>query len=251
MLVTIKKAEDDAAELAIFRQKQEEENARGQKIYDEAHTDNVAFDAAAKATKDAEEEAERQRVAREAEVQKEQDAAAERERLANERAEKAEKDRKDAHFQAMFQLAEMIKVPAEAPAAIIQSRLDTLKVIHQRDWQEFAPEAQEIFTVGSKNLGILHGKAVKAEADKKAKEDKAALDKVLQDALDLAAAEKKKDDDAKALREADKTHRAKINNAALAAIKALPSMALVPDATIQEIIVAIAKNQIPNITIKY
>lgn len=147
-LLKIKKAEDDAAELARFRATEDEKNKALDAMYAAANTDKVAFDAAAKATKDAEGEAERQRIA-----------------------------------------------------------------------------------------------------------DKAALDKVLKDALDLAAAEKKRTDDATARRNADTAHKATINNAALAAIVSVMNENCLHGENLneisQKIVVAIASGKIPSVTITY
>lgn len=254
MLVKIKKAEDDAAELARFRAAEDEKNKALDAMYAAANTDNVAFDAAAKAKKDAEDEAERQRVAREAVVQKEKDDLQREKDESDAKVTKAEEDRAAGHTQAVFQMAALAQVNEQHTAAAVQSRLDTLKIIHEgRDWQEFKTEADEIFTVTSKNLVILHGKAVAAEKEKQRIADKAALDKVLQDALDLAAAEKKREDEAKALREADKTHRAKINNEAMNTLNgALQREGVVlVVADLRTIITVIARGEVDHLTIKY
>ncbi len=150
-------------------------------------------------------------------------------------------------------MAEMIKVPPDAAATVIQSRMDTLKVIYQRDWQEFASNAEEIFTVGSKNLTILHGERVRAEAERKRIADKAALDKVLSDALAEAAAKQKIIDDATAKRNADTAHKAKINNEALAALANVIGAETSQLSTeyAKSIVIAIAEGKIPHVTITY
>lgn len=146
MLVKTKKAEDDAAELIKFRAAEDSRNRAYDAMHAEAYTDNVAFDAAAKAKKDAEDEAERQRIA-----------------------------------------------------------------------------------------------------------DKAALDKALQDALDLAAAEKKRTDDATAKRNADTAHKAKINNAAVAVLADVigAETQQLCEEFAKEVVIAIASGKIPNVTITY
>lgn len=253
MLVTLKKAEDDAAELALFRQKQEEENARAQKTYDEAHIDNVAFDAAAKAKKDAEEEAERQRVAREAEVKKEQDALQAQKDESDAKVAKAEEDRIAAHKQAIKTINDLGVVPEGASSAAIHSRIDTLEVIYKRDWQEFHEEAADKFNVTRNNLVGDHTLAVDKEAVEKAKADKKALDDALKLAKDNEAAAKKVIDDATAKRNADTAHKAKINNAAVAALAGVigAETQQLCEEFAKEVVIAIASGKIPNVTITY
>ena len=88
--------------------------------------------------------------------------------------------------------------------------------------------------------------AVKAEEDKKAAEAAAA-----QRERDRIADEKRLEDEATRKREADKAHKAKINNESLASIKSLPAFAMFPEVGIKELITAIAQGKIPHVTIKY
>jgi septal ring factor EnvC (AmiA/AmiB activator) len=79
------------------------------------------------------------------------------------------------------------------------------------------------------------------EANRKAKE--------AQDALDAQSAKEKAEEDAQAARDADKAHRAKINNAIVAAIvAAVPSLSA---DNAKNIVAAILQGQVPNTTIKY
>lgn len=173
MLVQMKKAEADAAELARLRKEQAE---REQKERDE----RIAAEAAAKAKAESEAKAAKEASDLAAEVQREKDAAAKA-------LLSAEKEKQDAIFA-----------------------------------------------------------AAKAEREAEAKAAKA-----VQDEKDRVAAAKLAEEKAEAARAADKAHKAKINNAAVASIKALPAFTLFPDVGIQELIVAIAKGEIPNVTIKY
>lgn len=264
MLVKIKKAEDDAAELARLRAAEDERNRRLDAMYAEANTDNVAFDAAAKAKKDAEEEAERQRVAREEQVEKdrlaaekkakdEQDALQRQKDESDAKVAKAEEDRIAAHKQAIKTINDLGVVPDGTSSAAIQSRIDTLEVIYKRDWQEFHEEAADKFNVTRNNLVGDHTLAVDKEAVEKAKADKKALDDALKLAKDNEAAAKKVIDDATAKRNADTAHKAKINNAAVAALAGVigAETQRLCEEFAKEVVIAIASGKIPNVTITY
>ncbi len=290
MLVKIKKAEDDASELARLRKEQaeREQKERDEKIAADAaakakaeaeekarleqeEKDRIAAAAlkaeqdrlaavekkaaddaaaAARALKDAEELAEKQRLDREAEVKKEQDAAAERERVAKEKADKAEQDRKDAHVQAMFRMAETAKIPEQATSIVLMSKINSLAVLRERDWQEFEPEAAGIYKVGAANLKATLNKVTadeKAAEEKRRKEDD---EKAAQAERDRAAAAQKVIDDATAKRAADTAHKSKINNEAKAAILKAGAI-LDADERAQAIVTAIAQGKIPHVTITY
>ena len=85
-------------------------------------------------------------------------------------------------------------------------------------------------------------------AEKKAEEDKKA---VVQAEKDRADAEKKQEQEATDKREANKKHREKINNDAIAAIENIPGVEELCEGYIIKIIEAIAAGKVPNVTISY
>lgn len=241
LFVRTKKAEDDAAELARLRKAEED---RLQKERD----DKIAADAAAEATriaekKAADEKAEADRIAKE-----EQDRLKREKDEADARAKKAEEERVAAHQQAVFKMAELAKVPEPHTSGVIQSRLDTIKIIYDREWQEFKPQADEIYTVASKNMAILFDVAVKREADIAEKLRKDAAEKAAQDERDRVAEEQRKQKEIDDKRAADTKHKAKINNEILTALKAIGMM---DDQGWKDVITAIAQGKIPHTSIKY
>lgn len=264
MLVKIKKAEDDAIELAAFRAAEDERNQKLDAMYAEANTDNIAFDAAAKAKKDAEEEAERQRVAREEQVEAdrvaaekkakdEQDALQAQKDESDAKVAKAEEDRIAAHKHAIKTINDLGVVPDGASSSAIKSRIDTLEVIYKRDWQEFHEEAADKFSVTRNNLIGDHTLAVDKEAADKVKADKVISDKAAADEQKRAADAQKVIDDAAAARAANNAHKAKINGAAAGAmLAAFHACTLDGDEErIKAVLIAIVQGKIPNVTISY
>jgi hypothetical protein len=266
ILADREKAEAEAEELATLRAEEEKRQQAWDAMYAAANTENVAFTAAAKAKKDAEDEAERQRVAREGEVQKEKDAAAERERQEKERADKAEASRIAGHQTALNQIVSLTGFENPPTSAEIQARIDILTRKDQRDWQEFLESAVDAREKALASLTDLRRTTVEAEEKaaaeaKRIADDKAAADK---EAVEDAAAEKARKkiaDDAEAerkaavAREADTKHRSKINNDVLAVIQPIIETLSVQGKSNEEIakaiVVWIAKGDVPHITISY
>lgn len=248
LLVKRKKAEADAAELERLRREQAE---REQKERD----DRIAAEAAEKAKKEAEEKA---RLEQEA---KDRAAKAEQERLQREkdeaeaRAAKAEQERKQAHTKAIDTMLEMTRLPEQRTSTIIASRLETLRAIHSRDWQEFVDQAKKVFTDAEKRLTQWHKEAVELEAEAKRKSDKEAADKAAQAERDRIAEEQRKQKEADDKRAADTAHKAKINNEALAVVQGIVDELTQQGKTGQEIsktiLTWIAQGKIPHVSIKY
>lgn len=249
LLVKRKKAEADAAELERLRREQAE---REQKERD----DRIAAEAAEKAKKEAEEKA------RLEQEEKDRAAKAEQERLQRERdeiaekAKKAEEERVAAHTKAIFTMAQTAKADETFSSAALETRIDTLKVIYsERDWQEFKPQADEIFEVGNRNLVIQHGQAVLREVEAKKKADKEAADKAAQVERDRIAEEQRKQKAADDARAADEAHRKKINNEALAVVQGIVDELTQQGKTGQEIsktiLTWIAQGKVPHVSIKY
>lgn len=233
-LAKTKKYEAEQEELARLRKAQAE---REQKERDDA----IAKEAAEKARIEAEEKARKEKEA----LQREKDEA-------DAKLKKAEADRVSAHQQAVFKMAELAKVPEQHTSAMLQSRLETIKIIYdERDWQEFKGSADEIWQVASKNLTSLHAIAVLNEAEAKKAADRAAADKAAQAERDRIAEEQRKQKEADDARAADQAHKAKINNAVLAKLVQLLDNDNSTEDVAKAIITAIAKGEIPNVTIKY
>ena len=177
---------------------------------------------AANAKAEAERVAKEQADALAARVKAEQEAAAQREQEAAERAKRAESERLEAEKRA----------EDEPKAAAERAKLA----------ETAAREAQE-----------------KAERDRIAAEEKAkadqaaAVEAAAKAERDRIAAEQEAERKALAKREADKAHKAKINNeAATAILRVLETKHGEPEhGTAKAIIVAIAKGEIPHVKINY
>ncbi len=207
----------EQAELARLRKQEEERKQRD-------HEERLKAEAAEKARITAEEKAKREAAAEAKRVAAAQ-AKAEQEWIriqrekdeAEARAAKAEADR----------IAEMQKAAREKDLAeqfALQAERD--RVAAERKAKEDARIAAE-----------------KAAAEKKAAEEAAALRE-----RQRIEAEQRAEAEAAAKREADKAHRAKINNEAMDAIK---KIIMIDDAGAKDLITAIARNQIPHIAISY
>ncbi|TDI79820.1 MAG: hypothetical protein E2O79_09975 [Caldithrix sp.] len=208
--------EAEQKELAEFRRKEEE---RKQKEHDE----NIAKEAATKAKADAE----RKALKDAEEVQRKADAEKARiHREKKEAEEKAEKERKKIEDE---------KKAAESRA--IQAEQDK-KDTEARAERE-AKEAKE--------------QAKKAEADRLDAEMKADRDKknAVQAEKDRVAAEKQREIDAAAKREANKKHKAKINNEAKDAIQKVIDEGINGEDPVKDIVAAIARGEIPHVKIEY
>lgn len=176
---------------------------------------------AAKAKKEAEEreEALKKQAAEEARIEAEKAAEAEKQRIADEQAKK------------------------DAEAKAERERVEAEKVAAQKEAEEAEKRAQE----AEKAKKDAEEKA-KAEAEAAEKRQKEALEeqKKAQEAeaqrlLEVEAAEK-------AAREADKEHRKAINNEAL---DAFIVKGILNEATAKQVLTAIAKGEIPHISIEY
>lgn len=168
------KAESDAADLARLRAEEEERTKAFHRLYDDAEREDIAFNAAAKARREAEEKAERE-------------AQAERERVENERQQEASKAQKaldDAA--AATEAANERTRKAQEKAAEDKAALD--KVL--ADALQAAEDA-------------------KAEALKKADREK---EEALAKERKRVADEKAREEKAQAERERNQAHKKKINN---------------------------------------
>lgn len=162
------------------------------------------------------------------------------------RAEQVAREQADREAKIAAEAAERAKVAAEAKAA--------------REAQEVAAKAETERKRVEREKADAIARAEKAEADKKAAAVKAALDAknaaeaAERNRLASIEAERKRVADAaakeaaeKSRREADKAHRAKFNNEALAAFEAL-GFAKEPSRLLVE---AIARGEVPHVSINY
>lgn len=215
-------------------------NARLEVVRDLSQRDWQEFSARATVT------AETARKALDAALVQETKREAEAAELARLRAEQLAREQAEREAKIAAEAAERAKVAAEAKAA--------------REAQEAAAKAEAERKRVEQEKADAVARAEKAEADKKAAAAKAAQDaKNAAEAAErsrLASVEAERKRVAeiaareaaeKAKREADKAHRAKFNNEALAAFEALgfakePSRALVE---------AIARGEVPHVSINY
>lgn len=162
------------------------------------------------------------------------------------RAEQLAREQADREAKIATEAAERARVAAETKA--------------KREAEEAAAKAEIERKRAEKDKADAIARAEKAEADKQAAAAKAARD--AKEAAEVAErgrlasieAERKRVADAaakeaaeKARREADKAHRAKLNNEALAALTALGVQEVIGKA----IIAAIARGEVPHVTINY
>ncbi|WP_020471490.1 coiled-coil domain-containing protein [Zavarzinella formosa] len=214
-LQSSQKYESELAELERLRREEADRKAREREelIKAEAATKAKA-EAEAKARKEAEAEAARVKAEQEKAEQERQRIQKEKED-AESRAKKAEADR----------LAAILKSAADSKAAAEKAERDRA-------------EAEE-----------------KAAADAKAAAEKAELEKAaaVQAERDRAEAVRKAEAEAAAKREADRKHRAKVNNEALEALNAVMTGdgLLSAGAAAKAIVEAIAKGMIPHVKINY
>ncbi len=188
-----------------------------------------------KQIKDDADKAELERLRKEQEVrqQKERDdriAAEAAAKAKQEAEEKAERDRVAAQEEADRKQREAEQRAADEKARADKAEADRI--------------ASEKKAADDKIAADNAAKIAKEKADADAK---AAADKAAQDERDRAAAAKKAEDDAAAKRAADVEHKKKINGQALAGITKLG----VSEEHAKAIVIAIAKGEIPNVTIKY
>lgn len=220
------KHDSEMAELARLRKEEEERKQR-------EHEDRLKAAAAETARKEAEEQARKAAEAEAARVKAEQEKA-EKDRLRIQREKEAAeaKAKRDAE-EAATREAKIAREKEEAEARAAQAVKD--RIAAEAKAKEDARIAAE-----------------KAERDKKAAEEAATKRE-----RDRIVVEKKIEADAKAKREADKAHRAKINNEAMQALLSImfsddPQYATeIQKVGAMEIVKAIAKGEIPHITISY
>lgn len=216
----------EQAELARLRKEEEIRKLR-------EHEERIRAEAAEKARIAAESEAKRQADTEAARVKVEQEKA-EQERVkirrekdeAEARAAKAESDRIASEKLATERVAkvEAERIASEKLAAERAAKSETDRIAAEAKAKEDARRASE-----------------KAAKDKKAAEEAAAKRE-----RDRIADQQKAEADATAEREADKAHRAKVNNEALHVLKNL-----VDEKSAKAVIEAIAKGNIPHISIRY
>jgi len=244
LLAEREKSEKEQAELEELRKKQSE---REQKERDEA----IAKEAADRARKEAEEKAAKEKAEADRKAKEEQDRLRAEKEQAEAAAKKAEDDRLHGHYHALEKMAEIAKIPdGQISSQLVQSRIDTLRAIHHREWQEFDKKANKAFSDLEKSLIDTHALIVKAEEEAKAKADKEAADRAAQAERDRAAAEKKKELEAEASRAADQANKSKVHNAVLKGLTDLNNPALTPELA-KAIVTAIAQGKLPHVSIKY
>lgn len=171
--------------------------------------------------------------------------AAELARLQKAEADRLQKERED-------------KIAADAKAAAEEKAAADAKALAEKVEAD-KKKAEDDKAALAKTLAdaLAKAEADKIAAAKKAEDDKkAAAAAATKAAEDKAAAAKAAEEKAAAEREADQKHKAKINNAALKAmleaIDKIPKEKISsPTEAMKAILTAIAKGQIPNVTINY
>lgn len=235
------KHDADQAELERFRKAEEERIQKERDAEIAAEATRIAEEAAAETArvKAEEEKAEKERIQREADD-------------AKRKVEEAETARVTAHNSEIAKMEEIGKVPDVMPSSIYANKRNAIKIVHDRDWQEFEAHAQQVFEAIDKELERLWNNALNREAEAKKIADKKIADDAEEAGRVKAVAAQKVIDDATAAREKDQEHRGKINREALDAIKEIiaahketgndPSKALVE---------AIVRGKIPHVKINY
>lgn len=180
------------------------------------------------------------RAAEAARLQKEHD-----DRIAREAAEKA---RIDAEMKAAIEK----KQAEEAAAAVLKAETEA-KEKAEREKKEAEERAAAAAEKAKADAKAAEDKRL---ADLKAAEEKAEREKAaaVQAEKDRVAAEKKKQDDADAARAANEKHKAKINGEALRFIMTTITACQTgagAEEIAKAIVIAIAKGEIPSVTIKY
>ena len=216
-----------------------------------ANNQQTANDAALKQALDARrkydaEQAELERLRREDEARKQKERE---ELIAKEAAEKAKREAEEKAAREKADLEAKQKAEAERLAKEAADREAAIKAEQARIQRE-KEEAD--------------ARAIKAEADRLATEAKAKADAEAAERKRLADIERaRKDEEARqqkirddeaaaiAAREADKKHRASINNAAMNALLAIPENSSMDESQAKAIIKAIAMGNIPNVKINY
>jgi colicin import membrane protein len=155
--------------------------------------------------------------------------------LARLRAEQAAREQAEREARIAAEAAERAKADAEAKA--------------KREAEQVAAKAAAEQARVERERADAVARAEKAEADKKAASERAERDRVaaIEDERRRVADAAAKEAADKARREKDKTHRAKLNNEALAALTALG----VEGELGKAVIAAIARGEVPHISIEY
>jgi len=183
-----------------------------------------------------------------AKKQKYLDEQEELDRLRKEAAEKEQRERED---QLKREAAEKARQEAAAKAAAEAAKLE-----EQRKAAEAKAKAEAEQAERDKQAAIEAQKAAERRAKEAEENAQREAEAAAQRERDRIAAEQKAEQEAAAKREANKKHNAKINNQAVKAIMLAMSEVDTSDAKNAEavakaIVVAIAKNQIPNVSITY
>lgn len=183
-------------------------------------------------------EAERAELAR---LRKEQEERERREREEKLKAEAAEKARKEAEERAARERRE-----AEEKAERERQESERQRLAAEKARQEAEERAKqaELDRIAAENKARADAEAAAAKAEQDRKE---AAERAAQKERERIEAEQKAEADAAAKREADKKHRAKINNEALAGLVAVGLSEEQGVAVVQ----AITKGQVPNVKIFY
>lgn len=198
-------------------------------------------------------------------LKKSENDAAELARLRKEQADREQKERDDkiaaeaaetarlaAEKRAAEELAETERKAKESAAAA-QKVIDDQAAALAKAEQDKKDAAETKRLADEKAAADAKALAEKVESDKKAALEKAESDKAaaLKKQKDDAAAAQKVIDDAAAARAADTANKAKVNNSAKDAIQAIMDDEKFGDDLAEEIVKAIEKGSIPNVTIKY
>lgn len=193
-----------------------------------------------------------------AERKRQEEEQADLARLRAEEERRLQKEREEriaaeAAAKAKAEAEEKAKIEADRQAKLAeQARQD---VIRQKEESERKAKADA--EAAAKREAEAKAALEKAEADKvsaaiKAEQDKkdAAEAAAKAERLRIAADQEKERKEAEA-READKAHRAKINNDALTALVKITDSTQITMDALKKIVVAIAKGEIPNVRISY
>jgi hypothetical protein len=217
----------------------------------------IAEEAAAEATRQAAETAARvaaetaQREERQKQEQAAAEARADQERQAREASEARQEQRRKADHE---QVIAAIRAAAErgitptTNSQVLANGIEHVTNLFARDWEEYFDEAEAARAAavgkltGLREAAIARETAAREAAEQQAREEerKKLLAQQAQEQAAASAAQKK--------READRAHRGKINRKAT---DALMVAAALTEETAQAIVVAIARGEIPAVSIAY
>jgi hypothetical protein len=227
-------------------------------------------EAAAKAAQDALDAAE-------ARAQAERDAAAQREEIARQVAERAETARIAAHHAAMAIMRKLATPLAPPdPVPVIDAKMDQLRDVYERNWEEFAGEADTVCAISRIALTAARAESIrlateraekdladalereriavdraeitrKAEIAKAEREKLAAIEAATLAEQRRAAAVKAEEDRQAEARAKNREHKAKINGAVLADLMA----GGIDEVAARAVIKMVALRQVRHMTIGY